>query len=67
MNLLASLRCFLPALAGAVLLVAPQARAQSTLTGTVINQATGATLEGARVVLPGRGEALADAQGVYRF
>ena len=41
---------------------------QGTLTGTVTNSATGATLEGARVVLKGSGqEATSDSQGVYRF
>ncbi|MBL9201768.1 MAG: TonB-dependent receptor [Opitutaceae bacterium] len=42
--------------------------AQGTLTGTVINQATGATLEGARVVLKERNaEAMTDSLGIYRF
>ena len=44
------------------------AHAQSTLTGTVSNAATGQNLEGARVVLKGTGrETLTDNQGVYRF
>jgi TonB-dependent receptor len=44
------------------------ALAQATLTGTVINQATGAILEGARVVLKERGaETTTDAFGIYRF
>jgi outer membrane receptor protein involved in Fe transport len=39
-----------------------------TLIGTVTNQATGRTLEGARVVLQGTGrETLTDEQGTYRF
>ena len=42
--------------------------AQGSLTGTVTNAATGATLEGARVVLKGTGlETTSDGQGVYRF
>lgn len=52
----------------APLLFAGTAFAQATLTGTVINQATGATLEGARVVLRERGaETTTDSIGVYRF
>jgi len=46
-----------------------RAQGQSTLTGTVTNEATGRTLEGAKVVLrqtPSR-EALTDSQGGYRF
>jgi iron complex outermembrane recepter protein len=42
--------------------------AQSMLTGTVTNSATGATLEGARVVLKDKGlETTTDALGIYRF
>ena len=42
--------------------------AQSAIIGTVTNTATGATLEGARVVLqPGGREVTTDALGVYRF
>ena len=42
--------------------------AQGSLTGTVSNAATGAALEGARVVLKGTGlETTSDRQGVYRF
>lgn len=42
--------------------------AQSAVTGTVTNSATGATLEGARVVLKDKGlETTTDSQGVYRF
>jgi iron complex outermembrane recepter protein len=44
------------------------ASAQTALTGTISNAATGQTLEGARVVLKGAGrETLTDNQGVYRF
>jgi iron complex outermembrane receptor protein len=44
------------------------ASAQTALTGTVSNAATGQNLEGARVVLKGTGrETLTDQQGVYRF
>src|SRR5262245_8382865 len=44
------------------------ATALATLTGTVINSATGRTLQGARVVLkPSGREALTDDQGVYFF
>lgn len=44
------------------------AQAQGTLVGTVTNTATGATLEGARVVLQGTGrETTTDNLGVYRF
>jgi iron complex outermembrane receptor protein len=42
--------------------------AQSTLTGSVTNAATGATLEGARVVIQGTNrESITDAIGTYRF
>lgn len=42
--------------------------AQGVLTGTVINSATGAVLEGARVVLKSRGlETTTDSLGAYRF
>lgn len=42
--------------------------AQTALTGTVTNTATGRTLEGARVVLEGMNrEVLTDSQGSYRF
>ena len=51
----------------AVVLV-PFAAAQAVLTGTVTNTATGATLEGARVVLKERNlETFTDALGVFRF
>ncbi len=44
------------------------ALADGSLTGTITNSATGATLEGARVVLEGKGlETTTDNQGVYRF
>src|SRR5688572_19272736 len=46
----------------------PAAFAQSTVIGTVTNAATGATLEGARVILQSTGrEATTDALGIYRF
>ncbi len=42
--------------------------AQGALTGTVTNSATGAILEGARVVLQGKGlETTTDSLGVFRF
>lgn len=51
-----------------LLLLAPGLLAQSLLTGTVTNAATGATLEGARVVLKGTNlETTTDALGIYRF
>ena len=44
------------------------ALAQGVLTGTVTNAATGAILEGARVVLEGTGrEVTTDSLGSYRF
>ncbi len=44
------------------------AHAQSTVTGTVTNAATGAVLEGARVTLEGTGrEVTTDSLGTYRF
>jgi TonB-dependent receptor len=49
-------------------LLAVAARAQTALTGTITNSATGQNLEGARVVLQGTGrEVVTDSQGVYRF
>ncbi|WP_414665087.1 TonB-dependent receptor [Horticoccus sp. 23ND18S-11] len=61
-----------PWLLGVVLLflaaLLPAARADATLTGTVTNAATGATLQGARVVLKGTGqEVVTDSLGGYRF
>ena len=51
-----------------LLLFVPPAAAQGSLWGTVTNSATGATLEGARVVIKDRGvETLTDDLGVYRF
>ena len=51
-----------------VLTVATTALAQSTITGTVTNAATGATLEGARVELQGTGrQVTTDSLGAYRF
>jgi iron complex outermembrane recepter protein len=48
--------------------LAPAALAQTTLTGTVINTATGRALEGARVAIDGTNrEVLTDAGGNYRF
>ena len=48
--------------------LAPAAFAQGSVSGTVTNAATGATLEGARVVLQGSGrEATTDSLGTYRF
>ncbi len=42
--------------------------AQETLTGTVVNEATGRALEGARVVLQGTNrEVLTDREGAFRF
>jgi TonB-dependent receptor len=59
------LRVALPALL--LLLVSP-GFAEGTLMGTVTNAATGATLEGARVVLKGTGvETTTDSLGIYRF
>lgn len=48
--------------------LAVAASGQGTVVGTVTNAATGATLEGARVVLQGSGrETTTDSLGVYRF
>jgi TonB-dependent receptor len=48
--------------------LAPAALAQGTVTGTVTNSATGATLEGARVALKNTArEVLTDELGTYRF
>ncbi|MGH8018843.1 MAG: TonB-dependent receptor [Opitutaceae bacterium] len=48
--------------------VAQSAHAQGTLTGRVVNSATGDALQGARVVIVGTGEeAITDSTGVYRF
>ena len=61
---LARLACF----ASLSLLASAAAIAQSALTGTITNAATGRALEGARVTLEGTArEALTDAQGNYRF
>ncbi len=50
-----------------VAIVSP-ALGQGSLSGTITNAATGATLEGARVVLQGKGlETTSDSLGVYRF
>ena len=50
------------------LTAAPAAFGQASLTGTVTNTATGATLQGARVVLKERGvETATDSLGAYRF
>jgi outer membrane receptor protein involved in Fe transport len=47
---------------------AQSALAQSTLVGTVVNSATGRTLEGARVTIQGTShEAVTDHQGTFRF
>ncbi len=55
-------------LVGCLVLLLPALSAQVTLTGTVTNAATGATLEGARVfVKESRAETVTDALGVYRF
>ena len=50
------------------ILIVPTLAVAGGLTGTVTNAATGATLEGARVVVAGKGlEATTDGQGVYRI
>jgi TonB-dependent receptor len=56
---------FIVSLSGWLIQAAP---AQTGLTGTVTNSATGRALEGARVTLEGTGrEMLTDSQGNYRF
>ena len=51
-----------------ILFAAPALLAQTSLTGTVSNAATGRTLEGARVAIPSLSrEAVTDGQGGYRF
>src|SRR5215207_7242932 len=56
------------ALLFAITAAAFDARAETLLTGTVSNAATGQNLEGARVMLKGTTrEAVTDNQGVYRF
>ncbi len=59
---LLALACLVSALSGALL------HAQGILTGTVTNSATGATLEGARVVVKERNlETFSDPLGIFRF
>jgi TonB-dependent receptor len=63
-------RARLRPLAAALLscLTSSWALAQAPVSGTVTNSATGATLEGARVVLKGTSiETSTDSQGIYRF
>lgn len=64
----ASRRCRMASAVLFVLTLAPVGLSHGVLTGTVSNAATGATLEGARVVLkPGGREVLTDELGSYRF
>ncbi|MSU47974.1 MAG: TonB-dependent receptor [Opitutus sp.] len=55
-------------LLGCLIAGVPAATAQTSLSGTVSNAATGRTLEGARIAIHGSArEAVTDYQGVYRF